>query len=266
MNVFSVDIIGEFAHFAKNDANDLVFVSFNFIHRPVILGMLGASIGLRGYGQSETESPEYYLELNSLTVAIEPSYHIPLLKGTTVFNNASGLASSSSSQGITWQKKEQILIGTPEFHYTIYIFRANYNGSNVVFERLREALKSGETVFPLYFGKNEFFAYHTNYREWLSAPFTDVENHTIHSLVEADCVEFQKASFDSFSIFDDQSHDQYTVYEHLPYDFDETGLYKKKLYLFTERPVVVKRNEHFHHLTSNDCQKETRNVFGISSH
>ena len=52
MKAFSVDFVGELALFKKNDANDMIHISYNFIHKPMLLGIFGAILGIPGYAKS----------------------------------------------------------------------------------------------------------------------------------------------------------------------------------------------------------------------
>ncbi len=257
MKIFSFDLSGEFAFFKKNDANDIALISYNFIHRPVILGLIGAILGIPGYSKSSQNLlPEYFNRLKKLKISIEPYYHKPLKKVITGFNNASGLASrSSEGQGQTWQIKEQILVGEPEIRYTIFILDNDLVDSNLI-EDLRNRLKNGETEFPLYYGKNEFFAHHENYVEY-DAEILDAEETTFVSLVrlgekkEESSLSFKAVSFDDFDIFDMDSNEGRTIYEYLPYGLDEHGFYKKDLFVLTERKLTINKNEDFYKLRKN---------------
>lgn len=244
MDVFSIDLIGEMALFKKNDANDIVHISYNFIHKPVVLGILGAIVGYSGYAKSgESKMPEYYKKLKNTKIAITPSYSKPLKKIITGFNNASGMGSDAG----TWQIKEQTLVGSPEIKYTIFIFNDEKQITNI----LKNYLKTGITEYPIYFGKNEFFAHYENYREYLAKPLPEGE-HVIQSLVKKGendkIVKFKNFAFDDFNPFDINSNAGNTIYEYLPYDFDENGFYKKDLFVFTENKLIINNSENFYNL------------------
>jgi len=179
MNVFSVDFVGELALFKKNDANDMVHISYNYIHKPVVLGMLGAILGKSGYSKSgKGKMPQFYNDLKDLKIAIIPHYEKPLKKVITGFNNASGMGSDNG----TWQVKEQILVGEPEIRYTV-IVKANE------VPELQNRLKSYETKYPIYYGKNEFFAHYENYREYGSKELSEGE-YRINSLLRKSAISF----------------------------------------------------------------------------
>ena len=55
----------------KPDINDGIYLTYNMLHKPAILGILGAIIGLEGYKQNGV-LPEYYLKLKDIPIGIKP--------------------------------------------------------------------------------------------------------------------------------------------------------------------------------------------------
>ncbi len=47
--LISFDLQGDFGFFRKPDVNDGIQLGYNLIHKPSVLGLLGAIIGLQGY-------------------------------------------------------------------------------------------------------------------------------------------------------------------------------------------------------------------------
>jgi CRISPR-associated protein Cas5h len=267
MKAFSFDLSGEFAFFKKNDANDFLYISYNFIHKPVVLGMCGAVSGLPGYAQSVNNSfPGYYQRLKNVKLAIKPHYYKPLKKVITGFNNSTGLASKSSeNKGQTWQVKEQILVGEPDIRYTIFILDDETVEPQLMV-LLKDRLKKGETEYPLYFGKNEFFAVSDNYREYEAVPIQE-KTAFFSSLVrkgedeKESAVSFKEITFDDFDPFAASVHEGHTVYEYLPYDLDHNGFYIKDLFVFTQRLLEIKRNPDFFTLTPLEGGPQTNVQF-----
>lgn len=258
MNVFTVNLKGEMALFKKNDANDIVHISYNFIHKPVILGILGAIVGYSGYAKSgENKMPEYYEKLKKLKISILPHYKDPLKKVINYFNNATGLA--SKEKGGIWQIKEQVLIGNPEIKYTIFILNDNTREANSI----KYNLENGHSEYPIYFGKNEFFAHYEDYKEYEATPMQKGE-YEIQSLVRKgendEFVKFKNFTFDDFDPFDINTNTGNTIYEYLPYDFDENGFYKKDLFVFTENKLLVNNPENFYNLKDKSKSGRSFNV------
>lgn len=51
--LISFDIQADFGFFKKPDYNDGVLLTYNMLHKPALLGILGTIIGLRGYRKKE---------------------------------------------------------------------------------------------------------------------------------------------------------------------------------------------------------------------
>lgn len=246
MNVFSFDLSGDFAFFKKNDMNDKFQTTYNFIHKPAILGIIGAILGKKGYASSKNKAfPEYYIDLKHLKVAIQPHYTKPLKKIMSVFNNSSGLASKEEG---AWQIKEQILVGEPIIKYTIYILdNNNLNDLKII-------LKNGETAYTLYFGKNEFPCFHDNYQEWISQSLQGAGK--CNSLFIKDSEVETESLLEDFDPLATCNYQDYSIYEYLPLDFDNNGFYKKELFVLTNSQIDYNNNV-FYQL-KND--KEAYNV------
>ena len=233
MKAFSVDFKGEMALFKKNDANDLVFTSYNFLHKPAILGLLGAILGFSGYSKSGGGNhPEYFKKLNDIEIAIEPLFTKPLQKVITGFNNATGHANKGDKKdGATWQVREQILVGEPEIGFRVYV-----KESNATIE-LKDKLKKYETVFPLYFGKNEFFAHYEGFKEYEISEIQNKES-KVSSLVRKQDIEPKLYSGKSW--LRNMKERKFIIFEQLPYDFDDSGFYLKDLFTWTNYPLEIK--------------------------
>ena len=237
---FSIDLVGEFALFKKNDTNDMVHISYNFIHKPAVLGIFGAILGFSGYSLSgQGRNPDYYDKLKDIKIAIRPRYYEPLKKVITGFNNATGMGSDDG----TWQIREQVLVGNPQIKYTVYIRDDEKN------DELKQKFSRYETEYPLYFGKNEFFAHYENFVEYEveSIPYKPV---IIESLFRKGDGEIPRFTFDDFDPLAFNESSGYLVFEQLPFDFDEHGFYKKDLFAWTKNRVMVKGDSGFNKLVS----------------
>jgi CRISPR-associated protein Cas5h len=222
--------------------------------------MLGAILGYTGYSKSGSkEMPEYYKKLKGLKIAIQPLYNKPLKKVITGFNNASGLG---SDEGV-WQIKEQILVGEPFIIYRIFILEDTSDQTNNELKKLKEYLKKNESEYPLYFGKNEFFAHYKNYKEYEATKINNGEYY-INSLIKNSLIEkgdnnrvisFKDYSFNDFDPFDSNANTGNTIYEYLPYDFDDNGFYLKDLFVFTENKVIINNPNDFYKLTDKNGEK-----------
>ena len=69
--LISVDLKAIFGFLKKPDINEGIYLTYNMLHKPGLLGILGAISGLAGY-QQKGELPEYYQKLLGLRIAIRP--------------------------------------------------------------------------------------------------------------------------------------------------------------------------------------------------
>ncbi|MCK5721391.1 MAG: type I-B CRISPR-associated protein Cas5 [Gammaproteobacteria bacterium] len=153
MKLISIDLKSNFGFFKKPDINDSIYLTYNMIHKPALLGLLGAILGLEGH-KSYGVLPEYYKKLQSLKIGVEPigegQKNGNFEKTTVKYNNATGHASAG-----TLNILEQILIKPA---YRIYL-ELDEN------EELYGRLKNYEAVFIPYLGKNDFPCWWENFKE-----------------------------------------------------------------------------------------------------
>jgi len=159
------DLSGRNAFFKKPDVNVKVYFTYNNIHKIALLGLLGAIIGLKGwrnnalFEEEVPEYPEFYTELKSLSVSILPvatKGYFP--KKIQYFNNSVGYASKEAGGNL--QVYEQWL-ENPK--WTIYL--KNDGIKPELWELLTNNLKSGNSFYIPYLGKNDFPACINNVEE-----------------------------------------------------------------------------------------------------
>lgn len=167
---------GKTACFRKPDVNVFACFTYNNIHKPALLGMLGAIIGLGGHNQLsdkkkrlevelknskgeekkivekklqklDKEFPQFFQELQHFKLAITPiapSSNGYFNKKIQTFNNSVGYASDEGNLIIREQWLEnpvwQILI---------------LDDGSKVFQKISEYLLGGKSVFIPYLGKND---------------------------------------------------------------------------------------------------------------
>ena len=170
MKAISFELSGKTACFRKPDVNQFAYFSYNNIHKPVLLGLLGAILGLKGHTQLFNENrqieednkkikkkadkkplnsgfPEFYEKLKGLKIAITPlAPHGYFSKKIQVFNNSVGYASKEMGGNLI--VREQWL---EEPKWQIMILD---NSSNE-YEQLKEYLLEKKAVFIPYLGKND---------------------------------------------------------------------------------------------------------------
>lgn len=148
--LISFDLRAGFGVFKKPDVNEGLQPTFNMLHKPALLGILGAIAGLEGY-QQRSEFPAYYRALKNLKVGIEPLDHEKgnFTKTVIKYTNTVGYANADGNLIVTEQT-----LRSPA--YRCYLLP---DLDNPVQARLHDSILSGEAEFLPYFGKNECSAW-----------------------------------------------------------------------------------------------------------
>ena len=226
--LISFTIKSEFGMFKRPDINDKIFVSYNMVHKPYLLGILGAIMGYKGHNQNSDKSkmPEYYEKLKDIRVAIAPSDENGgvFKKEFIIFNNTT----NGSIANIT----EQTLVNPA---YRIYL---ELNDDNEEHIQLIDSLKNHKAVYPPYMGKNEF-----------SLWWWDVKNEktTVHQHKKFEKIESKEKNFEVKTIikkeedfklkgsgYKERTTNYFYLFERLPIGFDEQlKQYKYHDFLYT---------------------------------
>ncbi|MDJ1473780.1 CRISPR-associated protein Cas5 [Xanthocytophaga flava] len=143
----SFDLKANFGFLKKPDYNDGLLLSYNMLHKPALLGILGAILGLSGY-QQKGIFPEYYEKLKDLPIGIEPLNHEKgnFQKTSVKYSNTVGYANSDGNLLI-----EETMLIHPA--YRCYLLLSMSNSDHA---KLYDYLKEGKAEYIPYMGKNEF--------------------------------------------------------------------------------------------------------------
>ncbi len=167
--LISVDWRATFGFLKKPDVNEGIYLTYNLLHKPALLGILGAVLGLGGYGRPDYMRPERVLEyrrkLAGLRVAIAPieatagrngSDRGNFRKAVIKYTNTVGYANDGSTLIVA----EQTLLG-PAYRTWLLLDEAD----ETQVELLRR-LQTQQAEYVPYLGKNEFPLWWENVREW----------------------------------------------------------------------------------------------------
>jgi CRISPR-associated protein Cas5h len=231
MKAISFKLSGKTACFRKPDVNVYTYFTYNNIHKPALLGLLGSIIGLGGYTQLFEKNrdlkkgssayddgyPEFYEKLKHLKISITPlAPNGYFSKKIQTFNNSVGYA--SFEQGGNLVVREQWL-ENPKWQIMILD-----DGSDE-FQRISEYLLNKKAVFIPYLGKNDHPA---NIIDAESVILSDTKGNYIDSL-------FIK-NFDKLDGWARESDDN-------PYFFQEISPYAlQKDYHFYEYKSLIFTN------------------------
>jgi CRISPR-associated protein Cas5h len=203
---------GKTACFRKPDVNQFAYFTYNNIHKPALLGLLGAIIGLGGYTQNYRKYqgfPEFYEKLKDLKVSIIPlAKNGYFSKNIQVFNNTVGYA--SKEQGGNLIVREQ-WIENPKWQIMLLDIASNeYN-------KIKDYLEQSKAVFIPYLGKNDHPANISDVQ--IINLSESIEDKIISSLFIEDSIELSKAPRGELSYFFKEIapmslHDQYHYYEY----------------------------------------------------
>lgn len=214
--LISFDLQSNFAFFKKPDYNDGMLLSYNMLHKPALLGILGAIIGLEGY-QKKGELPVYYTRLSSIPVGIEPLEGAHergnFAKTAVKYTNTVGYANKDGNLLV-----EETMLIRPA--YRCYLLLSMENTDEV---KLYQNIANGQAEFIPYLGKNEFQAWWNNVMEYEGAPLIPKTNFKVTSLFIKDGIlkgKKVKANF-SFSAMTMLNANSYCYFERLPVGFSE---------------------------------------------
>lgn len=230
-HLISFDLQANFACFKKPDVNEGIILTFNCLHKPALLGILGAIAGLKGYSK-KGEFPEYYLRLNNLLVGIEPleGYHEKGNFNKTIikYTNTVGYANADGNLLVT----EQTLIRPG---YRCYVL---LDDNDQVQATLYNRLKNGESEYLPYLGKNEFSAWwEGGIKEYNYTSFEASSEFKINSLFirQYPLLHQKKEAKVSPSLRLVTNVSSYMYFERLPVGFDERLMqYELAEFAFTD--------------------------------
>lgn len=226
----SIDLKADFGFLRKPDTNDGISMSYNMLHKPGLLGIFGAIIGLRGY-QRRGELPEYYKKLSGLKVGICPlkddKGNFPKTK--IVYTNTVGYANKDGNF----------------IAYENTLFKPSYRVFVVLSEsdELYQYLKKGEAEYIPYLGKNEFPVWWGGFQEYELRSFeydTEYEVETIFCKIEDESTRSKEVKSSMFSLLSDPSafRQSFFYFERLPIGFHEFNTRRGKEYQYALKPFV----------------------------
>lgn len=148
--LISFDLRAGFGVFKKPDVNEGLQLTFNMLHKPALLGILGAIAGLEGY-QRRGIFPDYYTKLGGLRVGIQPLDHDKgnFAKTVVKYTNTVGYANADGNLIVTEQT-----LRCPA--YRCYLLLDLHDEVQTL---LHKRILAGEADYLPYFGKNECSAW-----------------------------------------------------------------------------------------------------------
>ena len=223
----------------KAHSNSTYF-TFNFPHKIMLYGILGAIIGENGYNYNQlhkiNDLPECYLNLKHLKLAVIPTIKYgAITKSLHVFNNSVGYASKDGNLII----KEQWL-ENPK--WDIYVLDDNSD----IFIKIKEYILNSKCEYIPFIGKNDHFAIIEN------AEIVDLSNissedniNKIDSICIGDKITVNNGIEDYIFAYDpDNTNNEKAKFisnEILPLVLDkDIGYSNYREFIYTNRNVIIK--------------------------
>jgi len=239
--LISIDIRADFGLLKKPDTNEPVYLTFNMIHKPALLGIFGAIIGLPGF-KRQGELPEYYKKLQDLKVGIKPLNHEKgnYKKTVVTYNNTTGMA--SFEEGGNLIVSEQTLIA-PAFKVFVMIDMENENQ-----KKLYSYLKGHEAEYLPYLGKNDFSLWWNEFKEHDCVSFSASDTFTIGSIfIKSEKLSGKTENQDPFQLMLNETG-SFMYFENLPIEYLDKPMYQYKYCPFAFTDYQLKQNYKVKHL------------------
>jgi len=230
--LISFDLKAEMGFLKKPDINDGIYLTYNMLHKPALLGILGAIAGMKGY-EKNGEFPDYYKKLKHLKVGIQPleSDKGNYTKEIVSYNNGTGFA--SNEQGGNLIVTEQILLKPA---YRCYLL---LKLDNLDEKTLYDNILSYKAEFLPYLGKNDFSAWWINAKEYGSANKYDFSREYKIASVFAKTEAASKHVVRSMSMFSADSKEiTFLYFEKLPVNLDAKDKKGENLFQYSYADFV----------------------------
>jgi CRISPR-associated protein Cas5h len=235
----SVDFQARFGFLKKPDINEGIYLTYNILHKPALLGILGAIAGLEGYkieGEMKpSDIPQFREMLENLKVAIQPlnCENGNFSKDVIKYTNTVGYA--SEEEGGVLIVNEQTLINPA---YRVYLLLNPYNE---IHRNLESKLKNQEAEYIPYLGKNDHSLWWDNYQNWsvLDMDYVPIRDFKIDSIfikTSDEQLERERSAFDL-----DGNAGSFMYFERLPRGWhSQMPHYVLNEFLLTDFPVSPK--------------------------
>lgn len=242
IKLISFDIKADFGMLKKPDTNEPVYLTFNMLHKPALMGILGAIVGLKGFTKNG-KLPEYYEILKEVKVSIMPleevetgkKYHENGNFSKTIikYNNGTGMASEETGGNL--MVAEQTLIA-PAFRCFVLL-----DTDNEEQKKLCDNILTYQAEFIPYLGKNECSAWWSNAKEHICNEFKPEGSFKIDSLFikEETLINGIKKTRFIPGIRKDFTNLPFMYFENLPYSYHGAPLfqYSYKPFAFTNNAL-----------------------------
>ncbi len=247
--LISINLKADFGFFRQPETNNTINLSYNIIHKPALLGIFGAVVGLEGYTE-KGKLPKYYEIFKDIKVGVQPLEDEKgnFQKTNIKYSNTVGYANKGSNF-----LTEEITLIKPQYRVFILL-----DTNNEYHNKLHIYLSEGKSEFIPYFGKNEFFAWweKDDFKEYDFETHKDInESIEIRTIFLKDFLLRENAEVPEPDIFSGQDIDvPFMYFERLPKDFDlELMQYDLGEYVFSSYLIKNANNlKNLYYLKAED--------------
>ncbi len=222
--LISFIIYSEKGFLKKPDINDGIYLTYNMLHKPALLGILGAIIGLDGYKKNQ-ELPKYYKELKHIPIGVAPigSEKGVFSKILIEYSNTTGLASNENGGNLIIN--EQTLINPA---YKIFLLLdLDKPNEKKIYDYIREQ----KAEYLPYLGKNDYslWWYKEEVKEYCK--WEEIEELTSSAKISTffikekaikDLSSNKEEDFDFFNFSLSEEELEFANFERLPVSLDES--------------------------------------------
>ena len=251
METIKFDLMSSMAIIRKPDSNE-TYYTYNFPHKIMLLGLLGAIIGLNGYnynlfqknlGRKANGNPEFYEKLKEFKIGIVPNLGKDnFSRKIQVFNNSVGYASDETGNNLI--VKEQWL---EKPSWTIYILE----NETKEYQKIKDYLINQKCEYIPYIGKNDHFADIKNVSIEKAEQIND-KIVKIDSLYNQTIASIKDNLLEEILGFETVDNKKYFLYrELLPISLNEKiGYDKYEEFVYTNQELYIKENLNIYKVNS----------------
>lgn len=233
--LISINLHAKFGFLKKPDINEGIYLTYNMIHKPALLGIFGAIAGLNGYNiegaMQPDDIPEFRQRLKDLMIAITPLESMNGNFGKQIIKYTNTVGYASEEQGGVLIIDEQTLINP---NYQVFLL---LDIENELHSLLYERLKNQEAEFIPYLGKNDHQIWWDNFQEWEWKKFQPDSNFRIDTLYEKPSDKKLKRDTKRAGL-GGRSFGSYIYFERLPKDWhSQLPHYQLQEFVLTDFPL-----------------------------
>ncbi len=251
METIKFELTASMAIIKKPDSNE-TYYTYNFPHKIMLFGLLGAIIGLNGYnyysfqkwlGKPIEKLPEFYERLKKIKIGIEANIEQEnYSRKIQTFNNSVGYASKEVGNNLI--VKEQWL---EKPSWTIYLLETETEE----YKEIKDYLINKKCEYIPYIGKNDHFADIKNVKIEGAEKVSEISY--IDSLFEEKIAIPKENLLEELLGFDNRTNKEYLYEELLPVELNEKiGYSKFSKFIYTNQELEIKDSKNIYNVNGKN--------------